>query len=141
VPSDLTTVDTVEAGDYTVRVARATDEAGYEAVVVEESSGTGPTPGKMLFFPTPADLRTTDTSDDAEDETPLGPPVTAPHRWVAIGLAIEAYEWGEINEEAADTAEAYREMTVNGEPVADLVNVDFSISGTPVDRRGESDDE
>jgi len=53
----------------------------------------------------------------------MGPVVEAPHRWVAIGLAIEAYEWDEVGGDTVTTEEAYEQMTGRSpqDQVAELI--------------------
>lgn len=120
--SDITTVEEVSAGDYQVRVAQTDDGAAWEAVVIGESGGGASMgmAGMMLGMPTP-------DSDDGGD--PLGPPVTAPHRWVAIGFAIEAYEWGEIGEETVSVPEGYQHLTVDGTPIGELEDLSIGFDG------------
>lgn len=106
--SDITTVETVEAGGYTVRVAHTDDGTAWEAVVVSEevSSGSSSSPmttAHMLTF-----SPSSDSSDDSDtDDAPIGTPATAPHKWVAVGFAIERYEWRQVGEETADVADGY----------------------------------
>jgi hypothetical protein len=108
--SDITTVDEVQAGDYTVRVAQTDDGTAWEAVVLSEDSG-GSAPshgmaGMLLTMHGPGGGRRSD--DSASDDGPLGPAVTAPHKWVAVGFAIEALEWREAGETPVDVADGYR---------------------------------
>lgn len=119
--SDITTVEEVQAEDYTVRVAQTADGSAWEAVVLSEDSGgsSGPSVGGMsgmLVMSTGSD----DTDDSEDDDAPVGPPVTAPHRWVAIGFAIEAYEWRQVDEDVVDVDDAYK--------VTEIEDADLSIS-------------
>lgn len=119
--TDITTIEEVQAEDYTVRVARTADGTAWEAVVISSDGTDTTTPGLQL----PVSLgyspnSTSDNSDDEDDTDPLGPPVTAPHRWVAIGFAIEAYEWDQINEEPVDVPDGYE--------FAEVHDADLSIS-------------
>lgn len=125
-PSDITTIEEVEAGDYTVRVAHADTASGYEAVVIGHDEGssqtaTGPGMGTLTF------MTTVNTDDDSDNDEIDAPPVVAPHKWVAVGFAIEAYEWGQVNEETVDMDEAY--------DVATIKDADLSISDE-LDRSG-----
>lgn len=109
--TDITTVEEVDAGEYTVRVAQTEDGAAWEAVVIGEGGSTsGSAPGGMAGLFT---IGYTPSSDDSEPG-PLGPPVTAPHRWVAVGFAIEAYEWGEVGEEPVDVQSGYDTAEIDG---------------------------
>lgn len=113
--ADLTTVETVDAGEYRVRVAQTDDGAAWEAVVIDDdarrsgSSNSG-TPSPIQYIQMGTAMKTPDADDDGD--APIGQPVTAPHRWVAIGFAIEAYEWGQINETPEDVADAYEASDV-----------------------------
>jgi hypothetical protein len=107
--SDITTVEEVQAGDYTVRVAQTDDGSAWEAVVLSESGGStnvgyGSKSGPGLMFTLPS----VGSDDDTDDDAPLGPPVVAPHKWVAVGFAIEAYEWGQVNETPVDVNVGYK---------------------------------
>jgi hypothetical protein len=116
--TDITTIEEVSAGGYTVRVGRTGDGEGYEAVVLDEDGGSD-TPTKSLFGTPFAPVDFNIDTDDAEPVT--APTVTAPHRWVAIGLAIEAYEWGEIDEAPLDPEAVYKWSTIDDERVAEVV--------------------
>lgn len=105
---DINTVETVEAEDYTVRVGHG--EEGYEAVVLEEEQQSGGR-GHPLMQGVMMVQMTRGPDQSNEEREPMGPVVEAPHRWVAIGLAIEAYEWAEVGEDAVTTEEAYEQMT------------------------------
>jgi len=118
--SDITTIEEVQAGNYTVRVGR--DGDGYEAVVIDKTSGStgnfSSSPLGMASFTV-----STSTSNDDDDDEVLGPPATAPHKWVAVGFAIEAYEWRQVCEETADVEDAYSMF-------ADNVNLSTDSNGT-----------
>ena len=111
--ADITTIDEVDAGSYTVRVGHAED--GYAATVIDSGGSDLPNPrsvGGMLA------MMHADTTDDDSDEV-IAPAVTAPHKWVAVGLAIEAYEWreggGSIN---TDTESVYSGASMVVDPSA-----------------------
>lgn len=109
----LGTVETVAAEDYTVRVAQTADGAAWQAVVVETDTGSdGPSLGGHPLLMMQA---ATNDDADADDAVPCGPTVTAPHRWVAIGFAIEAYEFGEIDEEPVSVPEGYDLAAIRAE--------------------------
>lgn len=119
---DINTVETVEAEDYTVRVGHG--EQGYEAVVLEEERQSGGFGGRghplMQGVMMVQMTRQTGPDQSNEEREPVGPVVEAPHRWVAIGLAIEAYEWPG---DTVTTEEAYEQMTGRSpqDQVAELV--------------------
>lgn len=136
-PSDLSTVEEVEAGEYTVRVAQADDGAAYEAVVVDDDATTGSSPpsafGAAFLRP-----QMSVTSDDSDDETPIGTAVTAPHRWVAIGFAIEVYEWRQLGEETVDAEEAYERAEVLEELEAEFISSDLTIGASAGSEDGDA---
>jgi len=118
---DINTVETVEAEDYTVRVGHG--EQGYEAVVLEEEQRSGAArPGGHPFLTNMVVVQggPGNSSQPDEEREPMGPVVEAPHRWVAIGLAIEAYKWPG---DTVTTEEAYEQMTGRSpqDQVAELV--------------------
>jgi hypothetical protein len=127
--ADITTVETVTAGDYEVRVARTSDGQAWEAVVVDDSTGDPSPPSGLPMAGMVMMGAGTDTGgDDTDDDPPLGPPVTAPHRWVAVGFAIEAHEWGAIDESPVGVAEGYGQVCVDGTPLGELEGVDLSLA-------------
>ncbi|WP_436933725.1 hypothetical protein [Halovenus marina] len=129
--TDITTIETVEAGDYSVRVGQSSDGTAYEAVVIDDGSGS--TSRSDLFGHPLITLSSSSSDDDGEDVEPIGPPVTAPHRWVAVGFAIEAHEFGAIGEEPVDVEEAYTGATLNGEPLHDVIEFEMTFEGGDVD--------
>jgi len=121
---DINTVETVEAEDYTVRVGHG--EQGYEAVVLEEeqqSRGSGGRGHPLMQGVMMVQMTRGQPSPPDEERKPMGPVVEAPHRWVAIGLAIEAYEWDEVGGDTVTTEEAYEQMTGRSpqDQVAELI--------------------
>ncbi|QLH80997.1 hypothetical protein [Halosimplex pelagicum] len=112
--SDLATADEVDAGEYTVRVAQTDDGQAWEAIVLSADSG-GPSMQGMAGMIAMTSL--SKAGDDGDE--PLGPPVTAPHKWVAVGFAIEAYEWGQVGETPVDVDDGYDRVTVDGKPIED----------------------
>lgn len=115
--TDITTVEEVSAGDYTVRVAQTDDGRAWEAVVISEGDDSTSRTGGMAGLFT---IAARSSSDDEDSEPgPLGPPVTAPHRWVAVGFAIEAYEWGEVGEEPVDVESGYGMTSIDGLNITD----------------------
>jgi len=130
-PSDLTTVEEVEAGEYTVRVAQVDDGSGYEAVVLSKSSDSSDQLMTRMIGP----KFTLDTSSDTEVS---GTPVTATHRWLAIGLAIEVHKWDDedITPETAD-------LMVDGVPIGQVSDMTLSLDRTGLDPypSDEGDDE
>ena len=112
-PSDITSIEEVQAGDYTVRVGKAAKAGAWEATVISEGS-SDPSPhmaGMYLTFgaspkATPGD----DSSAGVE-----GPPVCAPHKWVAVGFAIEAYEWRNTDTEVS-VKDGYEAATGESRP-------------------------
>lgn len=122
-PSDLTTVETVTAGDYEVRVAQTSDGRAWEAVVLTDDAGASSLQPQTLFRHLPNGERNRGGTESGGETA--APSVTAPHKWVAVGFAIERYEWGEVGEDTADTDAAYKmfaedaEIDVTGGPLMD----------------------
>lgn len=118
--SDITTIEEVDAGEYTVRVAQTDDGQAWEAVVVSEDGASSPNPTGMMVM---LSNRTPDADDS--DDAPVGTPVTAPHRWVAIGFAIEAYEWETVNEEPVDVPDGYERFSADADGFEAAVDTDI----------------
>lgn len=129
--TDITTIEEVEAGDYTVRVGHTDDGSAWEAVVLSEDSSTGGTANWHTNL-VMASMGHSSSSDDSDDETPIGPPATAPHKWVAVGFAIEAYEWRETEQETVDVSESYKMFGAD----AELCYVDEDNNTIDVDSLG-----
>lgn len=102
---DLTTVGEVEAGGYTVRVGRT--EGHYEATVIDTPSSGSSKPNSFRMHFSMAITSTQDTGD----EEIIAPVATAPHYWVAVGLAIESYQ--SIQESGPETEDVYESMSVD----------------------------
>lgn len=102
---DIATVDKVEAGGHTIRVGHTEDGSAWEAGVVDESSEVNAAPGTPLFM-----RSILQQVQDDSDGDPVGPIVEAPHKWVAVGFAIEAYEWAEVGEGTVPVEDAYDEV-------------------------------
>jgi len=136
VGADLSTVETVTVEGYEVRVARTADGTAWQAVVTDADSSPDTTqlPGMLGM------MATTSGSGDTSDADPDGPSVIAPHRWVAIGFAIEAYEWGEINESPGSVADAYGDVTVNGTDLLDLNVMEIDADELAAELEGDRDD-
>jgi hypothetical protein len=117
--SDITTIETVDAGEYTVRVGQTNDGTAWEAVVLSRSDNK---PDRQLAFPHPV-MNMAPSTDETDETEPIGPAVTAPHRWVAIGFAIEALEWDDVNENPVGVGESYNTLRVNGEPIGEVDSV------------------
>lgn len=135
--TDITTVEEVSAEGYTVRVGQTDDGSAWEAVVLTDDSGDDNSVAvgmpQLLMAAAGTD------SDDADDTAPVGPPVTAPHRWVAIGLAIEAYEFRESDDHPADADEVYAlsaiesmdlELDTDADTTAMFDTVDQTFTGS-----------
>lgn len=96
--TEIESVERVEAGGYTVRVGRSEEYPGWDAVVLEEPGpgGSGGSGGGPRLTSTPVGMvLTTGSGGDGGggEPDPGSPVVTAPHKWVAVGFAIEAHEW------------------------------------------------
>jgi len=153
-PSDLTTVKTVTAGDYEVRVAQTSDGRAWEAVVLTDDAGTSSMQSlhsQMLSGYARFGGRGGGGTESGGETA--APSVTAPHKWVAVGFAIERYEWGEVGEDTADTDAAYKmfaedaEIDVPGGPLLDpgtvrtlAENGEFSGSFTLDTGDGDTDE-
>jgi len=128
VPSDLTTVETVTAGDYEVRVAQTGDGRAWEAVVLTDDAGTSSLNSQIVFGHVSTGKR---GGTESGDET-AAPAVTAPHKWVAVGFAIEAFEWRQADggsDETVSVPEAYSETHVDGEPLDAIIeSVDLAVN-------------
>lgn len=98
--TDIRTVETVTAGDHTVRVGHSDDGSMWEAVVLSDGSPSS-RPGMLSV------MAYVNDGSRSGDGDPKGPVVRAPHKWVAVGLAVEAYEWGEVGGEVEDAADCY----------------------------------
>lgn len=118
--TDIKSVDTVEAGGYTVRVGRSEEEAGWDAVVLSEGgsgSGAGLPSGLTMSSTRMGMVMEPAGSGEGEEgaDEPDSPVVTAPHKWVAVGFAIEAHEWDGAREtEAVGDAYGMAGRSVDG---------------------------
>jgi len=117
--TDITTIEEVQAGDYTVRVGQTGGGAGYRAVVTGTDSGRPTGMAGMIVM-------ANESSIDTGDDDVHAPAVTAPHRWVAVGLAIEAYEWDDIGESADAPSDVYEDSAVEGDGLLDLDVMDMT---------------
>lgn len=125
--TDIATVEEVEAGGHTVRVGH-TEDGSWEAVVLEapddDSGSRGLSGGHMAAM-----ITFGGSSSPSKDKEPAGPVKEAPHKWVAVGFAIEAREWQEAgdSEVLAEVEEAYdeAEVSVDAEDVIDELEGDF----------------
>lgn len=88
--ADLNSVEEVEVEDYVVRVGKS--PTGYEAAVigVKGTEKEKEQMGSPFMFT----MKTKQVTEDVD-----APVMIAGHRWVAIGLAVEAYEWRHTNVE------------------------------------------
>lgn len=130
--SDITTVEEVQAEDYTVRVAQTDDGTAWEAVVLsEDDPDVSPGPRMAMIF-APGSGSRSNSTESGTDSQPIGPPVTAPHRWVAIGFAIEALEWQNVGGETVDMSECY-ELT-------EIKSADLSLEDELDEQRVFSED-
>lgn len=116
--TDLTTIEEVQAGGYTVRVGQ-NESGGYDAVVIE-APGDGETTTSIepnsMFYSSGLDVSFSKKNSESVDHAPA---MTAPHRWVAVGYAIEAYQFAAIDD---------------GESIQELdVSVSGGLSGVSVD--------
>lgn len=88
--ADLNSVEEVEVEDYVVRVGKG--PSGYEAAVIGVSGVEKEK--KQMGSPFMYTMKTKQVTEDVD-----APVMIADHRWVAIGLAIEAYEWRQTDVE------------------------------------------
>jgi hypothetical protein len=124
--SDITTVEEVQAGAYTVRVAQTDDGTAWEAVVLsEDDADVSPGPHMGMLFAPGVGPRSNSTESDSQ---PIGPPVTAPHRWVAIGFAIEAMQWQNVGSETVEVSEGYESVEVEGLNLDNLDHLDGRLN-------------
>lgn len=129
--ADLSTVETVSAEEHTVRVARTADGTAWQATAIDGDGGSASHSSGRLKTISIAAAISNNTPDSDDDADLPGPTVTAPHRWVAIGFAIEAYEWGEVGEEPVGVHDGYATVSVDGETF-DIESVDLEMSdGVP----------
>jgi len=123
-PSDITSIEEVEAGGYTVRVGKSDKAGAWEATVISEGS-SDPSPQLAGMF---MHINTTSTTD--QREVVEGPPVCAPHKWVAVGFAIEAYEWRGTGTDTETVPDTYDSVTledadIDADELAAELDADF----------------
>lgn len=107
---DINTIEKIEHSDYTVRVGSNDD--GYEAVVVTEGGGQ-----EVNMHPFMQSAIVTASSEE-EVQAPV---VSAPHKHVAVGLAVDAYEWKQIDEDVTDGSELYGHTEIEGVSAEELI--------------------